>query len=322
MSNIKTTDIKELAGLVDGNAVLGDVGIKAATPTMNQSAITQTYYNPTSNASNFDQNRPIYAQSDAVQQAAEQLAQFEGNKPGEYQSAYGDQIQGMLDKLLNREKFNYDFASDPMYQQYSEKYQQLGKMAMKDSMGEAAALTGGYGNSYSQTVGQQTYQTYLQSLYDMIPELRDSAYQAYQDEGDNMRGNLAMLQTQDAAEYGKYRDSVGDYQNELNYFYNKFTDMSDAEYNRYKNDAAAWEADRAYWYQQEQDKQAQANWEKEYALALAQAKKSGGGGGGGSSKSAAGASAASSSVMFDPRTGAVIGNQNTDQLEAVKTKKK
>lgn len=275
---------------------------KAAVPYVDPSAITQSYYTSPTNASNYEAGRPVYSQSDAVQAAANQLAGHEQNKPGEYQSQYGDQIQGMIDSLLNRPKFNYDFSADPMYQQYAEKYQQRGKMAMKDTMGESAALTGGYGNSYAQTVGQQTYQTYLHQLYDQIPELRNAAYQMYQDEGTGMRANLGMLQDQDAADYGKHRDAVGDWQSELNYYYSKYNDMSGDEYNRYQNDAAAWEADRGYWYQKEQDAIAQANWEKEYALALAQlaASKKSSGGGSRSSKS-------SGSTSTDPNVAKAIG---------------
>lgn len=256
----------------------------AARAYVDPSAINQSYYTTPTNASNYESGRPTYSQSDAVQQAAQQLAQHEQNKPGDYQSQYGDQIQALIDQMLNRDKFSYDFAADPLYQQYAEKYQQQGKRAMRDSMGEAAALTGGYGNSYAQTVGQQTYQGYLENLNDVIPELRDAAYQAYLNEGDTMRQNLGMLQTQDAADYGKYRDSVSDYQNELDYFYGKFSDMSQQEYNRYQNDVAAWEADRAYWYQRQQDQQAQADWQAEFNLALQQAaasrRRSGSGGGG------------------------------------------
>ncbi|MEG0902254.1 MAG: hypothetical protein RSG96_09045, partial [Clostridia bacterium] len=134
--------------------------------------ITQSYYTKPLSQGKFDENgRPIYTQSDAVSDAAQNVANQEKNKPGDYQSNYNDQIQGLIDKLLNRDPFQYDFAADPMYQQYADKYQQQGQMAMKSSMGEAAALTGGYGNSYAQGVGQQSYQQHLQGLNDMIPEL-------------------------------------------------------------------------------------------------------------------------------------------------------
>ena len=63
---------------------------------------------------------------------------------------------------------------------------QQGKLAMRDSMGKAAALTGGYGSTYSQQVGQQTYDAYLKDLSAIIPELYGQAYDQYQDEGDKL----------------------------------------------------------------------------------------------------------------------------------------
>ena len=129
-------------------------------------------------------------------------------------------------------------------------------MAMQDTMGDAAALTGGYGNSYAATAGQQAYQSYLQGLNDRIPGLRDFAYNAWLNEGDRIRSNLSTLQGLDESDYARYRDTVGDYKDELNYYYNRFGDMSDREYNRYLNDASAWEKDRDYWFnkwQWEQD---------------------------------------------------------------------
>lgn len=204
----------------------------------------------------YENSRPKYNQSQDVTDAWNKVKYLEGSKPGDYVSKYGDQIQALLDKILNRDPFKYDFNADPMYQMYKDRYLQQGRMAMQDTMGDAAALTGGYGNSYAATAGQQAYQSYLQGLNDRIPGLRDFAYNAWLNEGDRMRSNLSTLQGLDESDYARYRDTVGDYKDELNYYYNRFGDMSDREYNRYLNDASAWERDRDYWFnkwQWEQD---------------------------------------------------------------------
>lgn len=91
-----------------------------------------------------------------------------------------------LDEYLSREDFQYDVNADALYQQYKDRYQELGKNAMKDTMGQAAALTGGYGSSYAQQVGQQAYQNYMQQLGDVIPELYQLAYNKYQSKGDQL----------------------------------------------------------------------------------------------------------------------------------------
>ena len=204
----------------------------------------------------YENSRPKYNQSQDVTDAWNKVKYLEGSKPGDYVSKYGDQIQALLDKILNRDPFKYDFNADPMYQMYKDRYLQQGRMAMQDTMGDAAALTGGYGNSYAATAGQQAYQSYLQGLNDRIPGLRDFAYNAWLNEGDRIRSNLSTLQGLDESDYARYRDTVGDYKDELNYYYNRFGDMSDREYNRYLNDASAWEKDRDYWFnkwQWEQD---------------------------------------------------------------------
>lgn len=232
----------------------------------NASQITQSYYQQPTSAENFDALRPTYAQSQAVQDAAAAYQQHAANKPGPYQGKWNDQIQSMINNVLNQPDFSYDFSTDPLYQQYAQQYQRGGKLAMKDAMAQSAALTGGYGNSYAQQVGQQTYQRYMEDLSAKIPELRNAAYAMYQDKADAMRGNLNMLQGQDDRDYGRYRDTVGDWQTDLDMLYGMYNMMSEAEYNRYLNDAAAWEADRSYWYQKAYDQQQQANYDREFLM--------------------------------------------------------
>lgn len=75
--------------------------------------------------------------------------------------------------------FNYDYRDDPSYQQYRQQYVRNGQLAMQDTMGQAAGLTGGYGSSYSQNVGQQAYQGYMNQLNAVVPELYQNAYNRY-----------------------------------------------------------------------------------------------------------------------------------------------
>jgi hypothetical protein len=77
---------------------------------------------------------------------------------------------------MNMGDFKYDAESDPVYQQYKQQYMQQGQQAMRDTMGQAAALTGGYGNTYAQQAGEQAYAAYLSRLNDVLPELYGDAY--------------------------------------------------------------------------------------------------------------------------------------------------
>lgn len=128
-----------------------------------------------------------------------------------YNPQYDAQINALFDKLMNRESFSYDAASDPLFQQYRDIYTQQGKMAMQDTMGQAAALTGGYGSSYGQAVGQQQYDAYLQKLNGMIPEFYGQAYEQYAAEGNDLKNQYSMLMNKDAQDYARYQDALSQY---------------------------------------------------------------------------------------------------------------
>lgn len=214
-----------------------------------------------------------YEQSQAVKDAYNQLYEYEQNKPGEYESKYSAQIDELLNNILNREDFRYDVSDDPLYEMYRQQYEREGKRAMQDTMANAASLSGGYDNSYANTVGQQQYQYYLSQLTDKVPELYREARDAYDDEGNKMYQNLSMLRDADQADYGMYRDTIQDYYNDLSYYYTKYQDMSKQEYEAYQNDLALWQKDRDYWY---------GKYQNELALAAARSGGGGGGTGGGS----------------------------------------
>lgn len=99
---------------------------------------------------------------------------------------YIDQLNSLYNQILNRGTFSYDLQGDPLYRQYADQYTQLGQQAMRDTQAQSAALTGGYGNSYASSAGSQAYQQYLNQLNSVIPELYDRAYQAWQNEGDDL----------------------------------------------------------------------------------------------------------------------------------------
>lgn len=123
-----------------------------------------------------------------------------------YQSRYEDQIKGLYDQISKRPQFSYDVNQDAMYQQLKDQYVQGGKMAMMDTMGQAQAMTGGYGNSYAQSVGQQAYQGYLQGLNDQVPDLYQMALNRYVSEGDDLMNQYSMLTSQEAQDYSRWQD--------------------------------------------------------------------------------------------------------------------
>ena len=84
-----------------------------------------------------------YTPSDTVKQAEALLQEQLAQKPGAYTSAWQTQLNDTLQKILNREKFSYDLNGDALYQRYKDQYTTQGKLAMMDTMGQAAAMTGG-----------------------------------------------------------------------------------------------------------------------------------------------------------------------------------
>ena len=230
-------------------------------------------------------SRPTYKKSDALIAAEKQLAKFESQKPAEFTSQYTEKLDALVDKILGGEKFSYDVSEDALYDLYKEKYVSQGKMAMADTAAQAADLTGGFGSSYGTTAAQQMYQKHLTELNDIIPELRDRAYQVHQDEKATDMQNLALIQGLEETDYGRYRDEVGDFYTNRDYLYGKTSDMSDEDYQKYLQLVNNWENDRAFNYQKERDVVSDDQWNKTFELQKAAAARSGGSGGSGSTGS-------------------------------------
>lgn len=90
--------------------------------------------------------------------------------------------KAVIDYRHNKQPFTYDINADELYQQYADLYANQGELAMKDTMAQAASLTGGYGNSYAQTAGQQVYQQYMDLLNSVGLDLEEKAYNRHQQE--------------------------------------------------------------------------------------------------------------------------------------------
>ena len=124
----------------------------------------------------------------------------------EYEGKYDQQLADLYNQITQRKPFEYNSEDDMLYQQYVDRYTKGGKLAMEDTMGQAAALTGGYGNSYAQRVGQQTYDEYMTGLNDQAATLMQQAYQRYMDEGDKLTKQYSMLGQLAADDYSKWAD--------------------------------------------------------------------------------------------------------------------
>ena len=175
-----------------------------------------------------------YQKSDTVNQAWDTITQKQANAPAAWTDPYKDKYLGYLDQYENRDPFSYDFNSDALYQQYKDQYIQQGQMAMMDTMGQAAAMTGGYGNSYAQSVGQQAYNQSLSQLNDKLPELYDRAYNIYQQEGKKMLDMYDAYLGLSQNDYNQYLGDVDNYYRDLDASYNYYNTLYGNEFNEHQ----------------------------------------------------------------------------------------
>lgn len=170
-----------------------------------------------------------------------------------YTSQYDQKVNDLYGKIENREPFVYNAADDQLYQQYVDRYQNMGRKAMMDTVGQGAALTGGYTNSYAQNVGQQAYDEYLKGLNDKLMETYQLAYGQYKDQGQDMYNLFNAAGTLAGTDFDRYMQ-------ESQFDWNKQMQQAQLDLQR-----------------------EQFEWQKEQAAAAA-AGRGGGGWGGGSSK--------------------------------------
>lgn len=102
-------------------------------------------------------------------------------------------MEQILQKLESREPFSYDPEKDKLYTRYKEQYAKAGSLARADATAQGAALTGGYGNSYAMTLGQEAYDRQMEALEDLIPHLYDQAKSRYDREGDALLDQYEAL---------------------------------------------------------------------------------------------------------------------------------
>lgn len=132
---------------------------------------------------------------------ASAMAKLQELRKKTYTDPYGDDLNRMIEEFNNRKAFDYQLNTDQLFLNAREQYMQQGQKAMRDAMGAAATMTGGYGNSYASQVGNQAYQQYLQELNNSIPEFYGSALDKYNAEGQQMLDKINLKDAQRKDDY-------------------------------------------------------------------------------------------------------------------------
>ena len=223
---------------------------------------------------------PTFQQSQALTDALNALQAQTAQKPVAYVSPYQDQLAALYDKAMNRTDFSYDPNADPIYQMYKDRYTQNARQGMEESMANAAALTGGYGNTYAAAVGQQMYDETMSGLNDILPQLYSQRRAEYDKDNQDVIDQLNLTMNMDNNAYGRYADQLADYYKDLGVRADLAGDQYNREYNVYQDALNKWLTDRNYYAGKVADD----------AAAEAAAAKSSGGGSGGGSKSGSGGS--------------------------------
>lgn len=187
------------------------------------------------------------------------IGSFSYDKAPTYNDRYTERIDAMLDKLLNRDTFSYDHTQDPLFAQYQQQYLREGERAMQDTLGEMSARTGGLASSWAQTAAQQQQNYYASQVADKIPELYQLAYQMYLNDIDQQVTDLGLMQNMSDSQYNRYRDTMSDWQNDRNFAYGVYRD--DIADNRYQNE---WD------YNVGRDQLEDERYDQEWAYQLAQ----------------------------------------------------
>lgn len=196
-----------------------------------------------------------YQPNEAVQTAQQNMQNVQNMRPQTYNSKYSGALDSILAEIQNPKPFKYSFNDDDLFKYYADLETQNAKKANINAQGQAAALTGGYGNSYGAAAGAQAYQEALLPLYERGMQLAQFARDNYDKDQQRPYDQLAALQGMDESDYGRYRDTMSDwrqdeqnardvYENERNFGYNEYVDALNNALNIGKMEADSFRADQ------------------------------------------------------------------------------
>lgn len=184
-----------------------------------------------------------------------------------YNNRYDDTIQDLIQGILNREDFSYDPATDPLYQNYRKQYTREGQRATADTLGQAAAASGGIPSSYATTAAAQAGNYYAAQMTDKIPELYQLAYNQYLNDYNMQLSDLGVVQGAEQSDYDKYLNELNQFNTDRAFDYNAWLDgynmtkdqlqtaqgLEQLDYTKYLNELQQFNTDREFGYGQHMD---------------------------------------------------------------------
>ena len=183
-----------------------------------------------------EEEKKKYAASAQVEQARQEAQASDARKPGEYVSKWQQQLDAAMEKILNREKFSYNLNGDALYRQYKDQAIQNGRLAMQDTLGQAAAMTGGFGSSYGQTAAQQAYRQQMANLGDKASALYDKARSEYDRQGTADKQAYDLLLQRENSSQNQYKQNLAAWEAENQRLWNRYEQARSADYSAYRDD--------------------------------------------------------------------------------------
>lgn len=187
-----------------------------------------------------DWDAPSFRTSALTNDYLRKMQETENAKPADFQSRYEGTIQTILDGILSNGQKPFDINTDANYQalynQYAQQYQNQANRGMRDTMGAMQAATGGYGSTAATAAAGQAYDQAMEAMNDRNLQLMQLAYQMRGDEQAERYNQLGAVTGLDNTDYARYRDNVGDWQLDRNYFADQYQRMYGNDWQKYAFD--------------------------------------------------------------------------------------
>lgn len=155
----------------------------------------------------YTQMTEQYKPSDNVNNAWAAIESLQQQLKGD--TKYGEDLDKIVADLMNRPAFQYDVEKDPLFQQMLASQKEAGEKAMEDTVARSAALTGGYGNSWAQSAGQQAYDQQIRAAYDQLPQYYQLAMNAHNMETEDLMRKYSLLSEADQKEFDRLMTEYG-----------------------------------------------------------------------------------------------------------------
>lgn len=205
-----------------------------------QNSIYQDYLNNWQNA-----QAPEYEGDPYRERRDELLEQAGGTWEGsEYQQRRDEALARAADM-----EWNYNPDEDPVWQAYQKQYRREGQRATQDTLGQAAAMTGGMASTAAMTAASQAGDYYASQLSDKLPQLYNDAYNRYLQEYQRQLGISDAYAGFDDREYQRWAQQQG-----MNLdMADRYNQYGQQDYGQYQDRLGQWNTDRSFAYGTAQD---------------------------------------------------------------------